>query len=121
MDPIGFAFEHFDAVGAYRETDKGQVIDTTGMLDGVAFDGLPGLAAQLSNSERSAPCLVEHLYDYALGAVVTPSREASVEALDATLAGSGGRLRPLLVDVVMTDGFRHVADLSALRRAEGEL
>ena len=32
MDPIGFALEHFDAVGRYRQDDGGEPIDTSGVL-----------------------------------------------------------------------------------------
>ncbi len=32
MDPIGLAFEHFDAIGRWREQDGGQAIDASGTL-----------------------------------------------------------------------------------------
>ena len=42
MDPIGYAFEHFDGAGKYRNDDHGQAIDSSGtiLLDGatVAFN-----------------------------------------------------------------------------------
>ena len=31
MDPIGFAFEHYDAAGRWRDIDGGQPVDATGM------------------------------------------------------------------------------------------
>ena len=39
MDPIGFALDNFDAIGRYRNTDRGLPIDPTGNLDGAAFSG----------------------------------------------------------------------------------
>ncbi len=38
MDPIGFGFEHYDAVGAYRTTDNGLPVDATGWFPGGALD-----------------------------------------------------------------------------------
>jgi hypothetical protein len=49
IDPPGFAFGHFDAVGAYHDTEGGLPIDTTGVLKGVvgavtfSFDESTGL------------------------------------------------------------------------------
>jgi hypothetical protein len=34
MDPMGFAFEHYDAVGRWRDTDGGKAIDATGEIVG---------------------------------------------------------------------------------------
>src|SRR5436305_542439 len=40
MDPIGFAFENYDAVGAWRDKDGGFPVDPSGMLpDGQSFEG----------------------------------------------------------------------------------
>ena len=40
MDPIGFALEHYDAIGAWRATDGEYAIDARGTLaDGRSFDG----------------------------------------------------------------------------------
>ena len=33
MDPLGFAFEHFDAVGRYREKDGDEPIDAAGVFE----------------------------------------------------------------------------------------
>src|SRR5262249_5721188 len=35
MDPLGFALEHFDAIGQWRETDGGVSIDATISQDGI--------------------------------------------------------------------------------------
>ncbi len=51
MDPIGFAFEHFDAVGAWRERDEGFAIDTTGTLPGT---GAPSTAPPPSRRSSRA-------------------------------------------------------------------
>jgi hypothetical protein len=52
IDPIGFSLENFDAMGRFRELDRGVPIDSTGALpDGTELDGIRGLKAYLL-SER---------------------------------------------------------------------
>jgi len=65
MDPLGFALEPFDAVGATR-TDA---VDATGTLpDGTPFDGPAGLRdAILTRPEMFVDTFAEKLFIYALG------------------------------------------------------
>jgi hypothetical protein len=108
MDPIGFAFEHFDGIGAYRTTDAGKPIDATGSLNGVSYDGLPGLVDVLVAEPQTQSCLVEHLYSYALGALNTPGEQEAVASLSANFAATGSHIKPLLVELVASEGFRFV-------------
>jgi hypothetical protein len=69
MDPIGFALEHFDAVGRWRDADAGQPIDARStLLDGSTIDGLPGVQAMLLRQpELFVTAFTEKLMMYALG------------------------------------------------------
>jgi hypothetical protein len=69
MDPIGFALEHFDAVGRWRESDAGQPIDAASkLLDGSTIDGLAGVQALLlRRPELFVHAFTEKLMMYALG------------------------------------------------------
>ena len=69
MDPIGFAFENFDAVGRWRETDNDAPIDASGVLPGgTAFDGLPDLRDVLvTRRDEFVTTVTEKLLTYALG------------------------------------------------------
>jgi hypothetical protein len=69
MDPIGFAMENFDAVGAWRTSDNGSPIDPAGMLvDGSKLDGVEGVReALLRYSPQFARVVTEKLFIYALG------------------------------------------------------
>ena len=69
MDPIGFAMEHFDAVGRWRNTDGGQPIDAVGVFpDGTRFDGVAGLKRELlRHPEQFAGTVAERLLMYAVG------------------------------------------------------
>jgi hypothetical protein len=69
MDPIGFALENFDAVGAWRSTDAGERIDASGELaDGAKVDGVVQLRDALTkNPELFAATFSEKLLTYAVG------------------------------------------------------
>ncbi|MYN64884.1 MAG: DUF1592 domain-containing protein [Acidobacteria bacterium] len=70
MDPLGFALEHFDAVGKWRATGEGGgPIDASGVFpDGTGFVGLAGLKAMLlERHEQFVWTVTEKLATYALG------------------------------------------------------
>jgi hypothetical protein len=72
MDPIGFAFEHYDGFGRFRDQEGGQPIDASGLLAGtsegdVPLDGLDSLNQHLADSAQVDECLVEHLSYYSYG------------------------------------------------------
>jgi hypothetical protein len=70
MDPIGFALENFDGIGAWRDKDNGAVIDSSGKLpDGSAFNGAAGLRNLLLTQHRDEfiSTFTEKLMTYALG------------------------------------------------------
>ena len=70
MDPLGFALEHFDAIGKWRAAGvAGASIDATGVFpDGTEFDGLAGLKTVLLNEhEQFVQTVAEKLTTYALG------------------------------------------------------
>lgn len=71
MDPLGFALENFDAVGAWRDRDRfaANPLDTTGRLpDGTAIAGPDDLReALLKKPEQFVQTFTERLMTYALG------------------------------------------------------
>jgi hypothetical protein len=72
MDPIGFALENFDAVGAWRLNDSGVRIDSSSELfDGMKLDGPASLnQAILNHSDMFLSAFAESLMAYGLGRVV---------------------------------------------------
>lgn len=108
MDPPGFGLEHFDAVGAYRATDNGKPVDSTGSLNGTAFDGLPQLASAIAAQPEFVPCLVKSLLRYATGTAALLGEETAVQQLTQTLVAANYRLKPLLVEIAVSEAFRFV-------------
>jgi hypothetical protein len=72
MDSIGFAFEHFDASGRYREREGRFEIDDSGTMLGtsagdIAFRGATDLAQQLAKLPETAQCMATYLASFAFG------------------------------------------------------
>ncbi len=112
FDPIGFAFEHFDAAGRWRDLDNGFPIDASGELIGTdvdgAFDGAPSLAAKLADSEQVRGCYVDHLFAFASGRLVDPDADVcTTNALREEFAAADYGLADLVVALALSDGFRY--------------
>jgi hypothetical protein len=106
MDPLGFAFESFDALGAYRTLDHGQPVDTSGSLDGQSFASARDLGALLKADPRFAQCLTKTLYRQAAGHVESTSETAALTTAESAFAGSGYQLSTLVVELASSDAFR---------------
>ncbi len=75
IDPLGFALENFDMIGAWRTLDHGEPIDARSELwDGTKLEGPTSLrAALLDRKELFATHTVEMLMTYALGRALEPT------------------------------------------------
>lgn len=73
FDPIGFAFEHFDAAGRFRADESGLEIDATGLIpkgpvsEEVAFDGLTELSETLAAQPEVTDCVSGLAASYVFG------------------------------------------------------
>jgi hypothetical protein len=106
MDPIGFALEHFDATGAWRDTDSGYEIDATGELpDGATFDGAVELGTVLAADPRLTRCLSQKMLVYALGRGLGDGDTATVDHIHQELLARGARLSDLIQLVATSDPF----------------
>lgn len=108
MDPIGFGFENFDALGRYRETDNGAPVDATGDLDGREFAHAGELAVAVAEHEALSSCMVRKLYRHALGHVEGDQEEVLIKDLEREWSAGGHHFRDLLFALVQSDGFRYV-------------
>ena len=109
LNPPGFAFDHFDQNGKWRDDDHGLPLDTTGDLtltdiDG-AFDGHMDIIARLPDSKDAETCLVTHFFRYTYGRDVTPADACTQGDLEATFGESGGNLRELMLNLTQTKAF----------------
>jgi Protein of unknown function (DUF1592)/Protein of unknown function (DUF1588)/Protein of unknown function (DUF1595) len=105
-DPVGFSLEHFDAMGVYRDTDHGLPIDDTGVIGGITYHGVAGLAAVMRDHPALRPCLVQALYDVGVGHLATTFDRDTYAGLVTELETNGARVRGLLAKLAVSDGFR---------------
>jgi hypothetical protein len=113
MDPTGFGFEHYDAVGAWRAVDGAFPVDAGGRLSGTddadgPFDGAVALAARLAKSPQVRRCVATQWFRAALGRGERPEDSASREAAYQAFARAGFDVRELIVAIARSDAFRHL-------------
>jgi len=102
MDPIGFAMENLDAVGAWRDLDGFNAIDAVGVFpDGTKFDGVAGLKKELlRQSDQFVMTMAEKLLMYAVGRNLQYYDAPAVRAV-LREAGAHGNTMPALVMAVV--------------------
>jgi len=111
LDPLGFAFENYDGIGAYRTTAAGRPIDAGGTLSGVgtattSFRNLRELMTTVRGSQEFRDCVAGTWLRYAIGRRETAGDGASIKELRRAFAASGHDLRELIVAVVASASFR---------------
>src|SRR4029078_12804658 len=108
MDPIGFAFENFDAIGAWRDKDGAFPIDPSRELpDGQKLQGPRELKNVLKEKkELFARSLAEKILTYALGRGLEYYDKCAVDRIVAALEKNDYRLSTLIVETVNSDPFQ---------------
>jgi len=106
MDPVGLALEQLDGIGAYRTTEKGEVIDPSGELDGARFGDAVQLGRALSRHPDLGPCFVRSLFKYAMGRESVPGEEPFLASLEERGAELGYRVRDLMRAIALSEAFR---------------
>jgi hypothetical protein len=108
MDPLGFALENFDAVGAWRTKDGGQPIDVSGQLaDGTQVNGAVMLRqALLSKPDVLVTTLTEKLMTYGVGRGVGYADMPTVRTIVRDAAANNYRFSSLVLGIVSSKPFQ---------------
>lgn len=108
MDPLGFAFENYDAIGGWRRMDGDALIDASGELPGgKAFQGPAELKSiLLEKKSMFARCVVEKMLTYALGRGLEYYDKPTVDKISAALERDGFKFSTLAVEIAASDPFR---------------
>ncbi len=108
MDPLGFAFENFNAIGAYRNKDGEFPIDASGILpDGKTFNG-PKELKQILKEKKDlfSRCLAEKMLIYAVGRGLEYFDQRPVDTICSNLARNGYKFSSLVAEIVKSDQFQ---------------
>ena len=109
MDPLGFGFENFDAIGAWRDKDGGSPIDASGVLpSGQSFQGPGELKAILKARDKEFAPLPGR-EDADLRPRPRPrvlSTRCAVDKIVDGTATDGYRFSRLVLEIVKSDPFQ---------------
>ena len=108
MDPIGFAFENYDAIGRYRTKDNSLPIDASGKLEtGEPFGNAADLRSILLNQKREyfTRCITEKMLTYALGRGLEYYDKRTIDGIVARLKGNNYRFNELVQGIVSSLPF----------------
>ena len=107
MDPLGFALEHFDAIGKWRENDRGAEINSTIALNGRTIDS-PKMfrEALLAQGDQYVRTVAEKLLTYALGRGLEYYDAPVVRKLVADLKSQNYRWSSLILGIVSSEPFQ---------------
>lgn len=107
MDPVGFAFEGFDAIGQRQTLDDGLPIDSSGSLDDRgSYGDAPGLMNVLRDDPRVMACLTRVVFRQGVGHVDLRTEARPLRAAEEAFIASGYRYQSLLEALVVSDAFR---------------
>jgi hypothetical protein len=106
---VGLIFEHYDAIGHYRETENGLPVDATGYLSETdiagPIDGVPQLAERLTESAEVRQCMIKQWFRYTFGRGETDADACTLDKLEGVFLKTNGDLNELLVALTQTDPF----------------
>jgi hypothetical protein len=111
INPLGFAFEHYDSMGRWRDADNGNPVDATGtygFAEGSrSFNGAVEMMSIIAAGKQSHECYSKRLLEYLYGREVVEGAAA-----DAALVTEVGRrshgnvsVKSMILDLVSTDAF----------------
>jgi hypothetical protein len=113
INPLGFGFENYDAVGQYRTTENGVAIDANGSLVGTAAaraggatftDGVTA-SQMLAESPEARSCYATTWVRYAFGRQEGTGDSCSIAAMATSLGDDSYKVTDLLVDMSRTKSF----------------
>ena len=109
INPYGFPFENFDAIGALRTTDQGFPVqtDASPLIDGTPTDVADAveLATAMASSEGVHACYVQHALEFLYGRHHTTNDESLISRLAQASLADDTSVRELLLGLVRTEAF----------------
>ena len=127
INPLGFAFENFDAVGRFRKDEKGKPIDTTGVYQTrtgakVKFADVRELAKFLAESDETHEAFVEQMFHYLVKQPILAYGQKTHDELEKSFVAEKFHIRKLMVETMVAAAFGNrdgSAPLSGLSQGNG--
>jgi hypothetical protein len=111
INPLGFAFEHFDGMGQYRDKENGDLtIDSAAsytFAEGTkSFAQAADLMQILATTPQTHMCYAKKLASFALQRDIVVADKPLLTALTSTSMGNGGSVKQTIIDLVKSNAFR---------------
>ena len=122
INPLGFAFENFDAIGAYRTSDNGYPVNSASsytFVDGrqISYQNAVELSTQLAASPEVHACYTRQLLEFMLGRDLLQVDQVIVRDLAGHSLNDKLSIKELMLSVVTSNTFRVRAINTELRSA----
>ena len=109
INPLGYAFEGYDALGASRDTDNGQPVDTQARFTfehgAEDFADAVELSTILAESNEAHRCYAEHWFSYAMARSPGEDDDARIAELGQASFEDDLSVDELLVELVSSEDF----------------
>lgn len=110
INPLGFAFESYDGMGQWRDTENGKPINTAGsypFAEGVkSFNGAAELMTAIAQGEQVHTCYAKKLAGYALQRDIAPSDMPLLTTLKTASMAANGSMKQVILELVKSPSFR---------------
>jgi len=108
IDPLGFALDNYNAVGAWRDGTSETPLDVSGVLPtGEKVNGAAGLKAViLTRKDEFARNLTAKLLEYALGRELDGFDECTLNEIHAAMTKNGYRFSTMVSEIIRSVPFR---------------
>jgi hypothetical protein len=111
INGVGFAFENYDAVGAYRVREEGQMVDSSGTLElpsgTLTFGNGIELVKALARTPEVRDCAARNWMRFLLRRDERPEEAGSLDAIEEAFASSAYDVRELILAITKTRAFTH--------------
>ncbi len=109
INPLGFAFENYDAIGRVRATDNGSPVDTTGSYrfsgEQKTFSGAAELAALLAEDRRAHACYSARLAEFVLARDLDTADRPGLDDAIALSLEENASLKELTLELIRSPLF----------------
>jgi hypothetical protein len=109
FNPLGYAFENYDAIGKYRTMDEGKVVNAADAyeLDGKlqSFNNAIELSAHLAAAKETHHCYLQNMLSYLQGRVVAEEQRKTLDYYARLSRAGMSSLHDLELELVTNDAF----------------
>ncbi len=122
IDPIGFGFEGFDGVGAFRTQENGMTVDESGVVESLIdddgkvssapFSGAKELGMVLADNAEVQRCVMEQYFHFVSGRADLSGDECTLQEIGRRLEDSGGNLHEAFVELTQLQSFTIRTEIS---------